>query len=320
MNLASPALVLVLFATAGCSGAQDDAESSASPSATFVAPPDMEVTELDTGPVGVAAVGGEAWSVLTEDGEVRMADDQRIAVGEAPLRLVDTPAGVWVSVIGEGRLVRIDPRSGKVDLRVRLRPAGSEPEGLAYDGQSVWVVDQAGDRVLPMDPRSGRFGPAVSVGIAPRLVSSGPSGVWVSNYDGGSVSRVRDGRVRTEDLAACASPQGLAEAGAVIWVACTDEDRVLGLDAQTLAVVATFDGLDAADAVVADGDTVFAVGQAGPTVWRIDAGQRTVGKKVVLDEIGTTRENVGAAVVAGHLVVTHPESRRIYALPLASLR
>jgi streptogramin lyase len=79
-------------------------------------------------------VDGEAWAVLTGSGEVRTGDDRHISVGTAPLRLVSTPDGVWVSVITDGKLVRIDPATGKVDLRVTLSLAGSEPEGLAYDG------------------------------------------------------------------------------------------------------------------------------------------------------------------------------------------
>ncbi|CUR54045.1 hypothetical protein NOCA2120078 [metagenome] len=113
---------------------------------------------------------------------------------------------------------------------------------------------------------------------------------------------------------------GLGEAAGVLWVACTDEGRVVGLDVDTLATVSTFDGLDAADAVVVDGDTLFVVGQVGPTVWRIDARAREVVSTVSLDEIGATRENVAAVIVGRHLVVTHPESLSIYDLPIAALR
>ena len=97
-------------------------------------------------------------------------DDTRIAVGEAPLRIVETPSGVWVSVIGDGTVVRIDPASGEIDKTVRLKPAGSEPEGLAWDGGSLWVVDQANSRVVQLDP-DGTEVRSVDVGEAPRLAS-----------------------------------------------------------------------------------------------------------------------------------------------------
>ena len=107
----------------------------------------------------------------------------------------------------------------------------------------------------------------------------------------------------------------MVEAAGVVWVTCTVEDRVLGLDASTLEPVATFDGLDGADALATDGDRVYAVGQAGPTVWTIDAARREVTSKVVLDDAGATTENVGAAVTDDGLAVTHPEVRRLYEVP-----
>jgi hypothetical protein len=307
------------------SGSAPPADDSApSPTPTASAPPaGVHVTDLDDAPVGVAAVGTVAWVALPDAGRVLASHGQRVAVGDLPLRLVGTPAGVWVSVIGDGTLVRIDPGTGDVDRRVRLRPAGSEPEGLAYDGRLVWVVDQAGDRLVPLDPVTGTLGRPVAVGAAPRLVSSGPSGLWVSNYDGGSVSRVTTGpggpRVRTVTVPRCLTPQGLAEAAGVVWIACTVDSRVVGLDARTLERVAVLGGLQGADQVVAHGNTVYAVGQHGPTVWTIDARRRTRVHELVLDTAGGTSENVDAAVVGRRLVVTHPEVSRMYDVRLALL-
>jgi hypothetical protein len=330
-RLVAAAALSGMLAVTGCSGSSDDppaTQTSAPPDAPTESPGSrftgtpagVRVTELTAGPVGVADVDGKVWAVLTGTGQVRTGDDRHINVGTAPLRLVSTPDGVWVSVITDGRLVRIDPGTGKVDLRVRLSPAGSEPEGLAYDGTSVWVVDQAHDRIVPLDPSTGELGVPIKVGHHPRLVSSGPSGLWVGNYDGGSVSRVTDdGKVTTRTIGRCLTPQGLAEAAGVVWVACTVQDRLVGLDATTLEPVATFNGLDGADAVVARGDTIYAVGQHGPTVWTIDARTRSVVVKLVLDEVGATSENVDAALVGKSLVVSHPEVFNLYDVPLSLL-
>jgi len=206
-----------------------------------------------------------------------------------------------------------------VDRRTVLRPRGSEPEGLAYDGDSVWVVDQAGDRVLPLDPATGRFGAAVDVGIGPRLVTAGADGVYVSSFVAGSVTRVVHGTPTTRDAAPCLTPQGLAEAAGVVWVACTSDGQVVGLDALTLERVADLPDLPSADAVVADGDTVYVVGQLGPTVWTIDARTRAVTHTLVLDGHPRTTENVDAALVGDRLWVSHPEGRRLYDVPLRLL-
>lgn len=338
------AVAFLALALAGCSGS-DDPEGSPPPSdssspsllpldePSFTGTPEgVTVTEVGDGPVGLAAVGDEAWAALPTAGEVRTGDDTRIAVGSTPLRLVATPGAVWVSVIGDGTVVRIDRRSGAVDTTAVLRPGGSEPEGLAFDGRRLWVVDQAHDRVLALDPVTGRLLAEVSTGDAPRLVTAGRSGVWVSDYGAGSVTRVTPARVngpfggdlfrsRSGSLGArCTSPQGLAEAVGVLWVACTVESRVVGLDVHTMKPVVTFDDVGTADAVVADGDTVYVVGQAGPTVWAVDARARTISDPLVLDELGGVTENVDAAVVGDRLVVSHPNGLRLYDVPLDLFR
>lgn len=315
---------LAVLAACGGNSSTPRADPTATESVPLASPSDtvpagVDVTDLEDGAVGLAAVGTAVWAALPEPGQVLATHGQRIDVGSLPLRLVETPQGVWVSVIGDGTLVRIDPGTGEVDLRTTVRPHGSEPEGLAYDGSTVWVVDQAGNRVLPLDPASGRLGTAIPVGGEPRLVTVGRSGVYVTNYTEGSVTRVVDGTGTTRNAGSCLTPQGLAEAAGVLWVACTVDDQVVGLDAVTLKPVTRLPDLPAADAVVADGDTVYVVGQEGPTVWTIDARTRKVTGTLVLDSADRTTENVAAALVGRRLAVSHPDARRLYDVPLRLL-
>jgi streptogramin lyase len=274
------------------------------------------VTELDSGAVGVADVGGTAWLVQPEAGTVLPGPDgDPIDVGEAPLRIVSTPDGVWVSVIRDGAVVRIDPATGDVDTTVQLKPKGSEPEGLAWDGAHLWVVDQAGGRVVEVDP-DGAVVDEFETDDEPRLVTAGDSGIWVANYGGTSVSRIADGKVRTVRLTACAGPQGIAEVAGRVWVSCTLSGKAIALDAATMKPLADVPDLPDADAVVGHEATVYVVGQAGPTVYVLDAQSGDLRDTVELDDATPTSENVGAAVVGGDLVVTHPDVRKVYTLPL----
>ncbi len=280
----------------------------------------MTVTEVPEGPVGLTSFGDAAvWAALPGSGEVWVDEKTTVPVGTLPLRLEATPTGVWVSLIGDGELARIDPETGEVDVRTKLRPATSEPEGLAYDGTSLWVVDQAGDRVLELDVATGGVLDEYPTGHEPRLVTSGPSGVFVGDYTGGSVTRVADGSATTRNAGSCLSPQGLAEAAGILWVACTVDGQVVGLDAGTLEPVVELPDLASADAVVTDGDTVYVVGQEGPTVWTIDARTQQVTGELVLDDAPPTQENVDAALLRSSLVVSHPESGRLYDVPLGLL-
>ena len=71
-----------------------------------------------------------------------------------------------------------------------------------------------------------------------------------------------------------------------------------------------------ADAVVGHEATVYVVGQAGPTIYVLDAQSGDLRDTVKLDDAPPTSENVGAAVVGDDLVVTHPDVRKVYTLPL----
>jgi outer membrane protein assembly factor BamB len=301
--LLAAALALALVGC-GDGGANDDGDESAGP----------DVTTLDTGAVGVADVGGEAWLVQPEAGTVLPGGGEAVDVGDAPLRIAGTPDGAWVSVIRDGTVVRIDT-SGEVVSTVRLTPKGSEPEGVAWDGSDVWVVDQAGGRVVELDP-SGEVVDSYPTDDEPRLVAAGDHGVWVANYGGTSVSRVADGKVRTVRLTGCVGPQGIAEAGGRVWVSCTLSGTAVALDAATMKQVAEVGDLPDADAVVANGDTVYVVGQSGPTVYVLDAATGDLEDTVRLGDAPPSSENVGAAVVGDDLVVTHPDVRKVWTLPL----
>lgn len=302
------ALAAAAILASGCSGDESESEPTPDPRAP-------EVTELESGPVGVAEVNGEAWTTLVRENAVRPGDGELIEVGEFPLRLVDTPTGVWVSVIGDGTIVQIDADTGEVLSTVPIEPKGSEPEGIAWDGESLWVVDQDAGRVLQLDS-DGSETAAYPTDDAPRLVAVGESGIWVANYGGSSVSRVRDGRVKTVPVPGCTGPQDLVEVAGKVWVSCTLSGKVIVLDAGTMKQVGEIPDVPDADAVVAGDGSVYVVGQSGPTVYVVDPETSTVAEKLVLDDAPPTGENVGAAVVGADLVVTHPEVRKIYSLPL----
>jgi len=224
---------------------------------------------------------------------VHAVHGQDVEVGNAPLRLVSTPQGVWVSVIGDGALVRIDPGTGDVDKRVRMRPAGSEPAGWPTTARPSGWSTRLATGSCRWTQRPGCSAVRSRSATNPAWSPLGLRGVvYVGNYTDGSVTRIRDDDVYTRSTGrACTSPQGLAVAD-----------------------------IEFTDAVVADGDTVYAVVQNGPTVWAIDAKTRTVLGSLILDEAGPPNENVDATVVGNHLVVSHPSSLRLYDVPLDLLR
>lgn len=266
-------------------------------------------------PIGVVGVDGQAWYALSGDDAVARPNGTT-AVGSIPLRLAAAPEGAWVSVFGEGAVVLVG-RDGRIIRQLQL-PMGAEPEGLVLDGNTLWVVDQAEDALLRFDARTGRRLGRVEVGTAPRLAAVGAQDVWVTTYGTGAVTGVgrRDRKLRVTRPEVCRGVQGVAEAKGVVWVACTLDDVVVGLDHITLKEVARVP-LEDADAVTTDGRRVFAIGQSGPTLAVIDAQRKDLQYTQALDNASAVGDgNVDAALVGGDLVVTHPDAGRVYRVGL----
>ena len=135
------------------------------------------------------------------------------------------------------------------------------------------------------------------------------------HVDGGLAQRVADGKVRTIPLTGCSGPQGVAEAAGRVWVSCTLSGKAVALDTDSMKQVAEVPDLPDADAVVANGDSVYVVGQSGPTVYVLDAATGELQDTLRLGDAPPSSENVGAALVGGDLVVTHPDVAEVYTLP-----
>ncbi|CAB4687656.1 MAG: hypothetical protein F2667_01120 [Actinobacteria bacterium] len=323
--------LLVATTVSACAGDTDSSPPAATPSASAssaaVAPDGVDVTQLEESPVGLLRVGDEVWATLPLADAVRTEGGVQVPVGSTPLRLAQTASGVWVSLIRDGAVAQIDPDTDEITRTVRL-PRGSEPEGLVADGSSLWIVDQAGDRILEIDAATGQRRRTVPVADGPRLVTREGRHIAVSAFVAGTVTVFTVAPCaascpaptdrRDLSLPDCFGPQGVTFAGGLLWVACTTSDAVYGVDVARDRVVVTVP-LDGADAVFTLGDTVLAVGQVGPTVVAIDAATREAGAPVVLDSGGAVRENVDLVAVEDTVVVSHPELRRLYDVPLTLL-
>lgn len=282
---------------AGCAGPEPTRSDENPPEAATSPAPEGDVgaTDYPTPPVSDAVAStrvpgypigltvardGGVWAVATQAGAVRHLSlehhdgprtasagaaepwvDRSTRVGDVPLRAVDTPDGLWVSVFGAGVLRRLDPR---------LERVGSfhEPEGLARAGDSLWVVDQARSEAVELRLPDATVARRVEVGTGPRLVHAGASGVWVSSYGAGTVTRVDGPRPVTRTV--CDGPQGMVEAAGRLWVACSLQDSLVGLDAQTLRPEVRLNDVVAVDALAATRDSVLALLPDGPTVVAVD--------------------------------------------------
>ena len=108
---------------------------------------------------------------------------------------------------------------------------------------------------------------SISVGRSPFVVAAGPSGVWVSNYDDGTVSRVDPA---TDSVVAIVTvghrPVGVIEAFGKVWVTSSQDGTLSSIDPSDDKVV---------DSVVVGSEPYQTVSLDG-NLWVVDHGDNDV--------------------------------------------
>ena len=61
-------------------------------------------------------------------------------MGRAPAGLAAGPGGLWVALHVDGRLVRVDPKRGRVVQKVDVE---GYPDDIAAAGKELWVTSDA---------------------------------------------------------------------------------------------------------------------------------------------------------------------------------
>ena len=93
------------------------------------------------------------------------------------------------------------------------------------------VYPQDAGTLARIDPATRRIVDRVDIGVGARLVLAGRDALYVAQFRDDRVLRVdtRTLAVRRSPRV-CTGPQGMAEAGGSVWVACTFSDEVVALD------------------------------------------------------------------------------------------
>jgi streptogramin lyase len=173
------------------------------------------------------AVGlDEVW--LAYDGgllEIDPATDEQrrvVSLGSPanPVAAADVAVGggfVWLG-LGDGRLIRFDPRTGRDDVRTGLDPI----DAIAFGDGAVWTVDVFGGTVSAYDPETMRPRAEIPAGGADAIVV-GNTGVWVLSRSVGTLSRIEPSTLDVSSVVQVGpTPTGLAAGSGAIWVGDKD--------------------------------------------------------------------------------------------------
>jgi YVTN family beta-propeller protein len=117
------------------------------------------------------AVGGrDLWKVVGR--EIRT----RIRLPIAPVAVAAGNKGVWIVDGRAPKLLRLDPRTGRVTKSIRV---GRTPVAVAVGHRSVWTVNRGDGTVSKIDPARNVVTSTVDVGSDPVDVVAGLGAVWV---------------------------------------------------------------------------------------------------------------------------------------------
>jgi streptogramin lyase len=139
----------------------------------------------------------------------------KVETGASPAGAVAAFGAVWVTNDGAGTLARIDPRTNRVTLRIRLRPGLFS---LARGFGALWAVNYKEGTLTRVDPRTRRRR-TVRVGAAPFDVLAAYGRIWVTAWEAGRLVEVDPRSLRVvRRLKVGPRPTGLRAADDGVWV------------------------------------------------------------------------------------------------------
>jgi len=216
-----------------------------------------EFTELDwnTGEIlgrltfdrpvfGLAGGDGSLWLVVgrTPATVVRVDPATRQVIGKpitvSQNRVIGLAFGegaVWATAFEDGMLVRVDPKSGRVDT-VKV---GDDPVGVVVADGLVWVANRGGGTVTRVDAKTMQIvGDPIDVGNLPTWIGAVAGSVWVANQADGTVIRIDEetGKkvgppIRIAPPAENdAAAHAVSVAGGSLWVTSLTEQTVSRID------------------------------------------------------------------------------------------
>jgi len=181
-------------------------------------------------PQRIAVGGGSVWVIDDEEKSLRRISVAPVRKVGRPLALPGTPVdvsaglgGVFVVTKDPARVVRVDPRSGRIAGSAALR---GDPVSVDVGDREVWVATRSPNELVRVGRRTGLLrGRPVVLRSEPSFVSARDLAVWVGSAKTRRVTRIdqRTGAVRRSFRL----PNGLAGMaagdGGTLWFAQGDK-------------------------------------------------------------------------------------------------
>jgi YVTN family beta-propeller protein len=161
-----------------------------------------------------------------------------------------------------------------------------QAEAIAFGAGSLWVSSPAKKRgegpdlVVRYDNRTARIVDRIRVGATPIFIAFGFGKLWVSNYDGDSVSVITPGQRTARTIPLGDGPLGIASGEGAVWVVLYGERELLRLDPLTGKVAARIPVGDGPLSVAAAEGSVWVTNREDGTVTQVDPDTNRVVRTV----------------------------------------
>ncbi len=153
---------------------------------------------------------------------------------------------------------------------------GDRPFRIAVTPEAAWVTNAEGGTVSRLDPTSGEVVATVDIGGEVIGVGADAEAAWVADTDVGTLVRLPVDGGDPSSVAVGAQPRIVALTPTDAWVTLLGENSVARVDRASGTVVATIPVGRDPRGLVVDGDDVWVTNYADGTVSRIDAAGNTV--------------------------------------------
>lgn len=174
-----------------------------------------------------------------------------------------------------------------------------DPEGIAVDGQAVWVAEYSNNSVVRIDAKTNTVAKRFAVGFRPVGLAVGEGAVWVASNWADEVWTIdlKADEVRGSPIRVGRGPLNVAVGSGSVWVTNSGSGTVSRIDARTRQIVATIPVGPEPIGIAAGSTAVWVTGFRESRVWRIDPRTNRVVNPPIPVEKGPT------TVIAGPLGV-----------------
>ena len=181
----------------------------------------VDTIDVGGGPLGIVYASGSVWVANSGVGTITKINPARDGPPKTfPVAATELAFGagtLWASQHAAGRVVRIDPTTGK---QVGAIHVGNGPTGIAFGHNAAWVANSLDRTVSRIDPDTNSVVAAVATGNGPHGVAVDVRGVWVSDQFDGNVVRIDPSTNRVaQPVSVVGRPLGLAVSDDAVLVA-----------------------------------------------------------------------------------------------------